>query len=162
MAEKLTVTEIYEMVRVPDTVPRSEQTIEYDDDGLLYFIDPRSRALYIGVRTSPVAADGTADMVLFQAWNKEVKRDPPTMKPTKTWYEEQTHVTWARIFVEADQQFTKTKGLRPHIKSQMEYCDELDDDRYCELNPRRVGRYVDDGPWGDDISEDWIEDKLNG
>jgi hypothetical protein len=156
------VDTIYEMVTAPDNVSKSMRTVAYDEQGLQHFIDPRWDSLHLGIRTSDVGADGTANMVLFQAWTKEVKRDPPTMKPTKTYYEDQTHVTWARIFVEADRDFDTGEGLREHVQSQMAYCEELDDDRYFELRPRLVGRTVDDGPWGDDITKDWIKDKING
>lgn len=155
------VDTIYEMITEPDSVSRTMRTVAYDDEGLHHFIDPRYRALYLGIRTSPVGEDGTANFVLFQAWNKEVKRDPPAMKKTKTWWEEQTHATWARVFLEADRDFTDGEQLREHVRSQMEYCEELDDDRYFELQPRLVGRTVDDGPWGDDITTDWIKGKID-
>lgn len=153
---------IRDLVTNPQSVGDSMRLVEYDDEGLSFFVDPKVKSLVVGIRDGHVGNDGTADFVVFLSWNKMVKRDPPSMKKTKSWREEQTHVTWARVFLEADRTFEDVRQLRDHLSSQQEYCGELNDDWYTGLNRRLIGRRADDGPYGDDITMDWIADKLDG
>lgn len=130
-----------------------------DGDGYLEsIVDVRYDSVWVFDRTSDVNENGEADFVVFCGWTKEDKVDPPTMKPTETTYTERTYATWGSLFLDVTRDWTGMEGgeMRDAIRSQIDYCAELD--HYTELNTRSIGKQVNDGPFGDELSVDWVED----
>jgi hypothetical protein len=163
---------VYEIISNPDEQqyndifdPITRETVEsdnqiiLDDDGCLEsIVDIRYDSVWVFDRISGVNDDGMADFIVFCGWNKDVKSDPPTMKPTKTEWVERTHATWGSLFLDTTRDWASMEksNLRDAIRSQLEYCSELD--HYTELNTRSIGRTVNDGPFGDELSVEWVDD----
>jgi hypothetical protein len=166
---------IYEIISNPDEKqyndihdPITKETIEsdnqivLDDDGRLEsIVDVRYGSVWVFDRISSVNEDGMADFIAFCGWNKETKSDPPTMKPTKKTYVERTYATWGSLFLDVTRDWVSMDRdeVRSAVRSQLEYCGELD--QYTELNTRSIGSQVNDGPFGDELSVEWVDDWMN-
>lgn len=138
--------------------------LEFDDDEFLEaFYDKRYDALWIGTRTCPVDEFGTADFTLFGAWDDTDNPGSrvPGGKASST--VTRTYATWGRCFLDLteDLRGRSAEDFREHVRSQIDYCAELDDDRYVELTARSIGRKASDGPHFDDIDAEWVADKLD-
>lgn len=148
-----------------EVVEESDRQINLDEDGRIEsFVDPRmqmAHPVFVGVRTSDVGEDGTADFTIFCGWIREEKiggRSGRAMKPTKERTTERVNATWGEIFLDTEIECNGIEKFRDHVRSQIDYCANLDG--YTEFNTRSIGRKVTDGSSFDDITVEWVSDKL--